>query len=68
MKLTKSSLQNPVTSMMVFLCVVVIGVIAAAILPLEFYPQVDNPFIYIHIPYPNSTPEEIERQIAIFRD
>ncbi len=49
---------------MVFLCFVVIGAISAKLLPMEFFPDLDAPFVGIDIPYPGSTPEEIERQIT----
>ena len=49
---------------MVFVCFVVLGIISAKLLPLEFFPDLDAPFIFIDIPYPGSTPEEIERQIT----
>ncbi len=64
MNLTKKSLDRPVTMMMVFVCLVIIGVIASRLLPLEFFPDMDLPFVGIEIPYPGSTPEEIERQIT----
>ena len=37
---------------------------SAKLLPLEFFPSLDAPFLGIELPYPNSTPEEIERQIT----
>jgi HAE1 family hydrophobic/amphiphilic exporter-1 len=64
MNLTEASLRRPVTTLMVFLCFVVIGAISAKLLPMEFFPDLDAPFVGIDIPYPGSTPEEIERQIT----
>ncbi|MCK5147366.1 efflux RND transporter permease subunit [bacterium] len=64
MNLTDLALRRPVTTMMIFLCFVVIGLIAGRMLPLEFFPDLDAPFISVNIPYPNSTPEEVERQIT----
>ncbi|MEJ2627998.1 MAG: efflux RND transporter permease subunit, partial [bacterium] len=64
MNLTQSSLKRPVTTIMIFVCFVVIGIIVSQLLPLEFFPDLDAPFINIYIPYPNSTPEEIEREIT----
>ena len=64
MKITEFSLRRPVTVLMVFLCFVVIGFISSRLLPLEFFPDLDAPFIVINIPYPNSTPEEVEREIT----
>ena len=64
MNLTESSLRRPVTTMMIFLCFVVVGAISAKLLPMEFFPDLDAPFVGVDIPYPGSTPEEIERQIT----
>ena len=64
MSLTKTSLKRPVTTLMVFACFIVIGAISSQLLPLEFFPDLDAPFIGIDIPYPGSTPEEIERRIT----
>lgn len=64
MKVTEFSLRRPVTTLMIFLCFVVIGWISSRLLPLEFFPELDAPFVTVNIPYPNSTPEEIEREIS----
>jgi len=64
MKITEFSLRRPVTTLMIFLCFVVIGWISSRMLPLEFFPELDAPFVVINIPYPNSTPEEIEQEIT----
>lgn len=64
MKLTESSLRRPVTTLVIFLSFMVIGWIAARMLPLEFFPTFEYPYININIPYPNSTPEETEREIT----
>ena len=49
---------------MVFLSLVTIGLVSARLLPLEYFPAVDVPFIAINIPYQGSTPEEVEREIT----
>lgn len=64
MKLTDTSLKRPVTTLMIFTCFIVIGAISSQLLPLEFLPELDAPFIGVDIPYPGSTPEEIERRIT----
>ena len=58
------ALKRPVTIIMVFVSLVAIGVVSARLLPLEYFPAVDVPFIAIQIPYQGSTPEEVEREIA----
>jgi multidrug efflux pump subunit AcrB len=64
MKITDFSLRRPVMTLMIFLSFVVIGLISSRLLPLEFFPELDAPFVAINIPYPNSTPEEVEREIT----
>jgi len=64
MNLTEATMKRPVTALMIFLCIVVIGFISSTMLPLEFFPEIDAPFVSITIPYPNSTPEEIEQEIT----
>lgn len=64
MKATKLSLKRPVTTLMIFVSLIVIGIIGANLLPLEFFPSIEFPYISVVIPYPNATPEEVERQIT----
>ncbi|KAA2286008.1 efflux RND transporter permease subunit [Arenimonas fontis] len=58
------SLRRPVTAVMFYVSLVVIGLIAAFRLPLEMFPDVNVPFVMVDIPYPGSTPEEVERTIT----
>ena len=64
MTLAELSLKRPVTVIMFFVSMVVIGLIAAVRLPLELFPDIDIPFMAVNLPYPNSTPEEVEREIT----
>jgi HAE1 family hydrophobic/amphiphilic exporter-1 len=64
MNLTETSLRRPVTTLMIFACFLVIGAISTKLVPLEYFPEMDFPGIQINIPYPASTPEEVERQIT----
>lgn len=63
MSIAELSLRRPVTAMMFFLSLVVIGAIAALRLPLEQFPEVSPPFIMVQLPYAGSTPEEVERSV-----
>ncbi len=64
MNLTGKAIQRPVTSLMIFTCFIVIGLISGSLVPLEFFPDISYPGMYVHIPYAGSTPEEIERLIT----
>ena len=64
MSITELSIRRPITTIMSFLSFVVIGLIAARLLPLEYFPSIDFPGIFVQVPYPGSTPEEVEKQIT----
>ncbi|MEN5156410.1 efflux RND transporter permease subunit [Stenotrophomonas muris] len=57
------SIRRPVTTIMCFVSLVVIGLIASFRLPLEALPDISAPFLFVQIPYTGSTPEEVERTI-----
>ncbi len=61
--ITELSIRRPVTTIMLFVSLVVIGLIAAFRLPLESQPEASAPFIFIALPYPGSTPEEVEQNV-----
>ncbi|HEY0660775.1 MAG TPA: efflux RND transporter permease subunit [Lysobacter sp.] len=63
MSVAELSIKRPVTAIMVFVSLFVIGLIAAVRLPLEAFPEVSPPFIFVQIPYTGSTPEEVERNV-----
>jgi len=58
------AVRRPVTTLMVAASVMLMGVVALRLLPLEFFPDVDFPGMLITLPYPGSTPEEVERLIT----
>ncbi|MCI0408206.1 MAG: efflux RND transporter permease subunit, partial [Acidobacteria bacterium] len=64
MNLSDVSVRRPITTLMVLLSVMVVAGIAMARLPLAFLPGVDIPQIGITIPFPNSNPTQIEKQIT----
>ena len=64
MTLAELSLRRPVTAVMFFVSMVVIGLIASTRLPLEQFPEVNVPFLMLNFPYPGSTPQEVERSIT----
>lgn len=63
MSVAEFSIKRPVTVVMFFISLFVIGLIAAVRLPLEAFPEVSPPFIFVSLPYTGSTPEEVERTV-----
>jgi hydrophobic/amphiphilic exporter-1 (mainly G- bacteria), HAE1 family len=64
MIMTRGAISRPVTTVMAFVALALIGLVAAKLLPLEKYPDIQFPGIFIEIPYEGSSPEEIERLIT----
>ena len=63
MSIAELSIKRPVSAIMLFVSLTVIGLIAAFRLPLEAFPEVSPPFIFVQLPYVGSTPEEVERTV-----
>ncbi len=63
MTVAEFSLRRPVTTVMLFVSLVVVGLIAAFRLPLEALPDVSAPFLFVQLPYEGSSPEEVERNL-----
>ncbi|HSM11023.1 MAG TPA: efflux RND transporter permease subunit [Lysobacter sp.] len=63
MSVAQMSLKRPITTIMLFISMCVIGLIAAVRLPLEALPDVSVPFLFVQLPYAGSTPEEVERTV-----
>lgn len=64
MTIAELSLRRPVTAIMFFVSMLVIGLIAAFRLPLEQFPELNAPFLAVELPYPGSTPQEVERSLV----
>lgn len=64
MNLTDFSIRRPVSTLMIFISLVVVGLIATRLVPLEFMPNITFPGAFVQLPYPNSTPKEINENIA----
>lgn len=64
MTVAEFSLKRPITTIMFFVSMIVIGTVAAFRLPLEQFPEISFPFVGVQLPYPGSTPQEVERTIV----
>ena len=62
--LARFALNRPVTIGMMFVSMLLFGVVAGRLLPLEKFPGIDIPEMVIEVPYPDATPVEIETMIT----
>jgi HAE1 family hydrophobic/amphiphilic exporter-1 len=59
------ALRRPITVLMIFAAVFVLGVVAMYRMQLEFLPNVSRPVLSVSAYYPNAIPSEVEKVIAI---
>ncbi len=64
MTLPELAIKRPVTTLMVLVSIVVLGVVALSRLPLAFMPDIVEPELFINLPYDNASPEQVERMIV----
>jgi len=58
------AIRRPVTIGMIFFSLLIMGIAASRMLPLEKFPGIDFPELFIQIPYKDATPAEIEKMIT----
>ncbi|WNC70400.1 efflux RND transporter permease subunit [Thalassotalea nanhaiensis] len=58
------ALKRPITVIMIFLSLLLTGIISSRLLPLEKFPGIDIPQLWINVPYPDASPAEVERLIT----
>jgi hydrophobic/amphiphilic exporter-1 (mainly G- bacteria), HAE1 family len=64
LRLAAFSVRKPVTITMVAISVVVMGLISIWKIPLVMLPSISFPGLFVSIPYPNATPEQILESIT----
>ncbi|MCL5031304.1 MAG: efflux RND transporter permease subunit, partial [Bacteroidetes bacterium] len=57
-------LSRPITTLMSFSCVLVVGIIAMINLPIELTPQVEYPGLSVSISWPGVSPEAVEAYLT----
>src|SRR5690606_16737101 len=63
MRITRTSINQPVFTTMVMQGIVVLGIFSYARLPVEQMPDVSAPYVFIQVEYPGASPEAIENDI-----
>jgi len=64
MNLPQFSVRRPVTTIMIFSAIILLGVMSLRLLPQELFPAVTYPQLTVVTTYENAAPEEIETQIT----
>ena len=64
MSIYKSAIEKPVTTALIFVAVIVIGVFSLSRLPIDQFPEMDPPFITVMTTYAGASASEIETNVT----
>ena len=64
MNIYKSAIEKPVTTALIFVAVIVIGVFSLSRLPIDQFPEMDPPFITVMTTYAGASASEIETNVT----
>ena len=64
MNISEFSVKRPVTIVMIILSLVALGLISYSKIPLMSMPDMSFPQLTVRVPYPSSSPDEVERLIT----
>ena len=64
MAIYKSAVQKPVTTALIFLAVIVIGVFSYLQLPIDQFHEMDPPYVTVMTTYPGASASEVESNVT----
>jgi len=64
MSIFKKAVNNPITTMMVFVGVIVLGIYSFVKIPLDLFPELDPPFVSVLTVYSGANASEIETKVT----
>ena len=64
MAIYKTAIKNPVTTLLVFVAVMIIGLFCFVQLPVDQFPEMDPPYVMVMTTYPGASASEIETNVS----
>ena len=64
MSIYKSAVSRPITTLMIFAALVVIGIYSLIQLPVDLYPEMEPPYISVMTSYPGANAQDIENNVT----
>jgi len=64
MSIYKTAIQKPITTLLIFVAVIVIGVFCYTQLPIDQFPEMDPPYITVMTTYPGASASEMETNVS----
>ena len=64
MSIYKTAIQKPVTTALIFVAVIVVGIYSFLKLPIDFFPEMEPPYITVMTTYPGASASEMETNVT----
>ena len=64
MSIYKSAVQRPITTLMIFMAIIVMGIYSVVHLPVDLYPEIEFPAITVMTTYPGASASDIETNVS----
>jgi HAE1 family hydrophobic/amphiphilic exporter-1 len=64
MSIYSTSVKRPVTTILIFVALIVIGLYSLTQLPIDLYPEIDLPFVGVVTTYPGTSASDIETNVT----
>jgi len=64
MSIYKTAIDKPVTTILIFVAVIIIGVFSFLNLPIDYFPEIDPPYIMVMTTYPGANASEVETNVT----
>jgi HAE1 family hydrophobic/amphiphilic exporter-1 len=64
MSIFKTSINKPVTTALIFVAVMVMGLFSLQMLPIDQYPEIEPPYISVMTSYPGANASEVETNVT----
>ena len=64
MRISESGVKNPVTTLMVFVAILVLGFVAYTFLAIDMMPEIENPTVSVFTLWDGANTEDVETKVT----
>lgn len=64
MNLPKVFVKRPVTTLMIFMGLLIVGIFALVQLPIDFFPEIEPPIVSVLTSYPGASAQDVEKNVT----
>src|SRR5262245_14314862 len=64
MFLSDFAIRRPIVTVVTMIALVMFGVVALKSLQVDEYPDISAPVVFVAVPYPGASPEQVEREVV----